>query len=220
MDGLINSGFKLGLAAGAVGALLIPKLINRSTRKKAVTIPCPVVNNFADIEKKENCLYILDIDETMLTFKGMSTGWWKKMFNKNLRETNDVEYSGSLTIKQFIQVITSEFPTGTDVEGFWELHRWCEQSNGKVIFLTARPEKIREITENQLKSVYEGLNPEVHFASDKGNKLKELSKDWENIVFVDDKIHNLTDVKALNPEVSCYQFEPKKYLTPLTHSKR
>ena len=136
----------------------------------------------------------------------------KKMFNKNLRETNDVEYSGSLTIKQFIQVITSEFPTGTDVEGFWELHRWCEQSNGKVIFLTARPEKIREITENQLKSVYEGLNPEVHFASDKGTKLKELSKDWENIVFVDDKIHNLTDVKALNPEVSCYQFEPKKYL--------
>ena len=128
------------------------KLINRSTRKKAVTIPCPVVDNFADIEKKENCLYILDIDETMLTFKGMGTGWWKKMFNKNLRETNDVEYSGSLLLNS----LSRQLPANSrlePIEGFWELHRWCEQSNGKVIFLTARPEKIREITENQLKSV-------------------------------------------------------------------
>lgn len=174
------------------------------------------INNFAQIIIKNDSLYVFDIDETFLVFKEVSDIWWKRNFDRLYRETNDYEYASNKMNKLFLDTISKNKPKATDLVGFKELERKCKLMNSKIIFLTARPSSMVQLTLDHLKSVYPTIDSDVYFSSEKGFKLKEIidsdKKQYENIIFVDDKIYNIKDVQKSIPQADCYQFDPREYI--------
>ena len=97
-----------------------------------------------------------------------------------------------------------------------ELEKKCKVMNSNIIFLTARPSSMKEMTHEHLRSLYPTMNYNVYFSSEKGYKIKEIietsPRTYDHIVFVDDKIHNIKDVEKALPSAECYQFDPTEYI--------
>lgn len=173
------------------------------------------IKKFSEILPIRNGLYVFDIDETFMVFRGITGAWWNKEY-KSLLSVYPKEKADREMDKQFYRIIQKEHPKPTDLKGFKDIESKAKLLNNDIIFLTARTENYRDITLKQLEYVYPGINYPVYFSSEKGHKLKEIleksDKNYEEVVFVDDKDFNIKDVLKDNPETNCYMFDYREYI--------
>lgn len=174
------------------------------------------IKNFSQIISISNGLYVFDIDETFLVFRNMSDLHWEIEQQKLMKIYKDPIKVEKMMLDFFDNILRTYKFKPTDLAGFKKIERQNKLLNNDIIFLTARPERYREITMNHLRTLYPGINYPVYFSETKGDKLNEIletnDKKYEQIVFVDDKESNLNDVNSKVENVKCYKFNPNEYI--------
>lgn len=177
----------------------------------------PKISKFSELPKVKNGLYVFDIDETLLVFDEVSDVWWERNFKKIYAETGDYEYASNRMDKIFSEIVKTHKARTTDIEGFKEIENNLAENNNTIVFLTARPESLEAETYRQIAALPIKYSYPIYFSSEKGLKMKWLIntvnavKNFESIIFVDDKIYNIEDVQKECPEVQCFQFIPDEY---------
>lgn len=178
----------------------------------------PKISKFSELPEIKNGLYVFDIDETLLVFEEISDVWWKRNFEKIYAETGDVEYASNKMNKLFADIVKSNKPQPTDIEGFKAIEDKLDDNNNTIVFLTARPQSLETETYKQIAALPIKHSYPIYFSGEKGLKMKWLinivnaDKTYKNIIFVDDKIYNIEDVQKECPEVQCFQFIPDDYI--------
>ena len=149
----------------------------------------------------------LDIDETTLYYDTINSKWWKNAFNKYYSLLNDYEHADTESLKHWENTIAEKDPIHTDQEGFNEL----VNSNVQIIFVTARNKIMSDITKIHMAKI--GIHdPEIIFCAHENKGI--LLKEWlinnnsfdKNLIYVDDKEYNITDVKTYIPHAKCFKF--------------
>jgi hypothetical protein len=173
----------------------------------------PVMRSWSDmLPLQHQSLIVLDIDETFLWFPTINEVWWSELL-RSLRTQHDAATTHILAKKEWERVVAEESPVQTDTEGFRILNKEIRESKSKLIFLTARMESIAPLTRKHLRDCGVSADVEVHYSVYKGEALRRIvsrNPQSKNVVFVDDKISNLRDVKQYNPTVNVYQWKIKQ----------
>jgi len=174
------------------------------------------IKNFSQMLQISNGLYVFDIDETFLVFRNMSDLHWEIEQKKLMKIYNDPVKVEKMMFDFFDNILKTYKYKPTDLEGFKKIEKQNKLLNNDIIFLTARPDIYRDITNQHLKTLHPGINYEVYFSETKGDKLNEIleasERKYEEIIFVDDKESNLNDVKEKVKNVKCYRFNPNEYI--------
>ena len=165
-----------------------------------------MIRNYDEIDILQNSLVILDIDETIITYSPITPTWWNDM--KKLY-TDDHAYN------EWVHIISKHIPYLLDEPEFFKLIERVKNTNSKLIFLTARNKKFTELTIQQL--IYCKIpisDGDVFFSDKKGLTVYEIKRKYnrKHIIFVDDKLSNVIDVKKWNPSVKCYHIKHKNFI--------
>jgi len=133
----------------------------------------------------KDTLVLCDIDETVLTFKGVTHEWW----NANIEK-----HGHAWTYDQWEHIARTNPPEATDPTGFQTMVR----NSGKLIFVTARKKHLMRLTEEHLSKVT-NQKWDVLFCGteSKGRIIKEhldLSP-FDRVVFIDDSDRHLQTVR-------------------------
>ena len=188
--------------------------------QKSLESQIPKITKFSELPKIKNGLYVFDIDETLIVFDEITDIWWKKNFEKIYAETNDLEYTTNKMNRLFQDIIKNHKPRTTDIEGFRQLEEELYAENNTLILLTSRPKSLEAETYKQIAELPFHYTYRIYFSNEKGLELKKFLKtdnvdtNFESIIFVDDKIYNIEDVRNECPEVTCFQFVPDEYIKP------
>lgn len=160
------------------------------------------INSFNEINLHNlKTLIICDIDDTLL-FQKKVCNYQNKIFVSLKRNNNDEWTKKNLSLKI----------THTDPIGFNLLLNKIKQTNSKLIFLTSRSIYIQNITKNDFTQI--GLNYDnykIYYTSGlilKGEYIKkyiDINK-YEQIIFIDNDIHELNSIFTYLNNVKCYQF--------------
>lgn len=183
------------------------------------------ITKFNELPKIKNGLYIFDIDETILVFEELSDKWWNRNFEEIYTKTKDVQHTTNIMEKMFTEVIATNKPMPTDLEGFHAIEKSLYDNNNKLVLLTARPESIKGETYRQIANLPVCYSYTIYFSAEKGERVKWLldrnisDTFYESVIFVDDKIYNIESVQSTCPEVQCFQFIPDEYIAKLTKSE-
>tara|TARA_B100000963_G_C22597321_1_gene658500 strand:+ start:1006 stop:1527 length:522 start_codon:yes stop_codon:yes gene_type:complete len=165
------------------------------------------INDF-NIPIYNNTLVICDIDETIMKFKGVTQKWWDDKYDSY----NNLDNKNKICMKIWLNKISKMKPVHTHKESFLNMIQRIKNTNSKLIFLTARPPSLKPLTIAQFDFLnIEYVENQVHynFNGDKGKYVLNFInyKLFDNVIFIDDRYHNLENMKnALNEKVTCYQF--------------
>ena len=148
------------------------------------------ISNFDSITPiTENTLYVFDIDDTLMVYKGVDKNWLK---NKRYETNNE-----QLIAEEWIQYIENYEPKHTNKPSFDAFLERISLKN--IILLTARNSALQGITEDHLAKI--GItNIPVYYSygSTKGKILREIVASKfptiSSIVFVDDNKNNIISV--------------------------
>lgn len=170
-----------------------------------------MINNFSVLfEKHDNIsdhLIVLDIDETVLYFEDMHDQWWSDTFAHFYREHRDYDRADEESLKKWKETIVYKEPIPTDPDGLKRL--LSEDTN--ILFLTARDPDFEKVTMGHLKKVgFESPNVIFCGLENKGHVLQKWLVDNaidKGIIFVDDKEHNVKNVKESVSNAHCYHFK-------------
>lgn len=169
-----------------------------------------IITSFNQLNIKEKTLIILDIDETILMFENINQKWWETTFNKYYKINNDYDLSDELSLKEWEKYINDNIPRHTDEIGFNNIKNNPDVID--IIFLTSRNISLKEIT-NRHFDILNIYNRHIIYCNNnnKGNILfneyiNKYNNKYKNIIFVDDLIQNLYDVKGINNNIDCYLF--------------
>jgi hypothetical protein len=162
-----------------------------------------MIQNYDEIIIQPNTLVVMDLDETIIQFKGMYETWWEDYKRNN---------SDIFVYREWVKHISSTLPDLLDSVEFSRLMNRIKKTNSRMIVLTARNLKLCELTLQQLTycNIHLPLD-DIYFSDKKGKTLHSLKRkySYSNIVFVDDKKKNIDDVALWNPEVNCYHIRHK-----------
>lgn len=173
-----------------------------------------VISSFNQVELTTNkkLLVLCDIDGTVLHFPDCD-----RFCNELIKDfcpngPNEPTYNEELANLKSMYYRIRE-PSHTDYEGFVSMIKKINETEGKIMFLTARHLDSDSWTKKQLKQI--GINPEdfkIHYTGSKitkGEYIKEhINLDgWENIIFIDDYDSYIKSVTDLHPQIKCYKFE-------------
>ena len=162
-----------------------------------------MIQNYDEIIILPNTLVIMDLDETIIQFRGIHETWWQ--YYK--RHKGDL-----LTYREWLKHISKTLPEMLDSIEFTRFMNIIQKTNSRMVILTARSIKLCELTLQQLTycNIHLPLD-DIYFSEKKGKVTHDLKKKYaySNIVFVDDKKENIDDVKLWNPEVTCYHIRHK-----------
>jgi len=157
---------------------------------------------------KKQTIIALDIDETILYYDSIDSKWWSNSFKKYWELSKDYDTADKESHNEWVEYIKNKEPNHTDKEGLDLLIK----SDAKIIFVTARNSIMRDITKYHMSKL--GIeNPDIIFCAhaDKGILLEKWinnnNYDDHNLIFIDDKHSNITDVKTKIPHAICYQFK-------------
>jgi hypothetical protein len=171
-----------------------------------------VIKNYDEIILQPNTLIIMDIDDTLIKFNSIGKTWWKDI-NEYYAKHNDVKIAKQLAYNDWKSIIEKEKPELLDTELFLELLDRIDNTNSKLILLTARDVEMKPYTLKNIHDCGIHIEPEyVHHAWPKGKKVKELYEKYpgDHIVFVDDYLDNIEDVIKEVPNSICYLIEHEK----------
>lgn len=154
------------------------------------------VSSFKDINVQKSSIVFIDIDDTIFDYGEMIDEYWRQ----NHHDPNfDLWY-------QIIKPIT---PKLTD-SYFYDFLRLLEDNNCKVYLITARNERFKHKTYNDLK--YHNIHHlETHHLSgcSKAKYIKEnfdYSK-YSKRIFIDDSVHNKNDIDENLEDFETYLFK-------------
>jgi len=168
-----------------------------------------MIKNYDEINILPNTLVIMDLDETIIQFRGINETWWQ-YYKRTKGEL--------LAYREWLKHISKTLPELLDSIEFSRLMNRIQQTNSRMVILTARSIKLCELTLQQLTHCNIHLPLEdIYFSDKKGKITHDLKKRYaySNIVFVDDKKNNIDDVTLWNPEVTCYHIRHKNInITP------
>lgn len=169
----------------------------------------PLITRWRDLTPlAANTLLILDIDETVLWFPSISVAWWEDLLLQ-LTAKHSAEKAQQLAREEWLRIVSTETPAPTDPEGFRDLNEEMDRTGGRIVFLTARMESFSYLTRRHLQACGVSKDVEIHFSSSKGKAIRGITARHPlctNVVFVDDKMTNVQDVKQRNPTVHCFQW--------------
>jgi hypothetical protein len=181
-----------------------------------------LIKNYDEIKLIKNALLILDIDETILRFEGITYDWFNNI-EKEWKLTNDIDRNKYVQ-DVWINTISKKKPIILDQKKFDDMINDAKSINCKLIFLTARDPltiskdntAMTKITEDNLKSCIDNVQlNDIYYSKSKGNKILEILKEdiysnISDIIFVDDLQHNLDDVNEAFK--TCSNFNLHLYL--------
>lgn len=173
------------------------------------------IKNYDEIIIKNNSLIILDIDETIIKFNTINSTWWNDI-KKYYELYHNKEKADNLALQDWINIISNEKPELLDEELFLDLLNRIELTNSKLILLTARDQTLNEITIQNIKDCNINIDSNnIYHSYPKGLKVLELynSHNYNNIIFVDDKLDNIKDVqdKLKNNNINLYLITHQNY---------
>jgi len=173
----------------------------------------PVINSFLNVTVLLNSLIVLDIDETILKMKDSNTTWFSDKFKHYKQIYNDDVIANNKTIDDYLEYSKLNKAVHTDKLGLNDLFQRATKYNCKVIMLTARDLKLKDITHEQLKYLEIPI-VDIHFCEGK-NKGDQLNKfitenklNNNTIIFIDDREKYLEQVrdKITDRDLHLYQF--------------
>jgi hypothetical protein len=179
------------------------------------------IQSFDSVQLMQDCLVVIDIDETVLRYKYdashyIGAEWWKMRFEYHYKLSGDYDAAEKSAYNEWHEIISTTQPEHTDVAGFMRLIERVDCMSGIIIFLTARRGDDWLITETHLKQLSVPRYV-IHYTDDgpKGKMLCDIiSSNYPgvlNIMIIDDLESNLMDVeehvKNAKKNVYCYKFE-------------
>lgn len=144
------------------------------------------IKNYDEIEILPNSIIMIDIDNTIIKFGKLYKNWWKD------NEPNALE--------GWLKIIKEEKPEILDENEFTKLLNEVKNTNSEIIYITARDEELRELTNKHLIDCGI-LTTEIYHAYPKGKKIIEIykeksrTKQIQNIIFIDDQYYNIEDAE-------------------------
>ena len=146
-------------------------------------------------------LVVFDIDDTILSFPQIHSTWWKTTKDR-YHETHDITTADIMTYNEWLQIISSTTPI-LDY-AFDTLLQEIKKTDSTLIFVTARNPNLATLTETQLANF--NIYSDIYYSVEKGQTIKSIKKKYDHIhlVFVDDNLDNVNDVKDYNPEAFVY----------------
>jgi len=171
------------------------------------------INSFSQINISNlKTLVVLDIDDTLISFKDVNTIWWDINYKKLYPIYKENTYNH--LEKLWTDYIFNNNPMKLDTDNLTSFLKNIKNNNHELVILTARDKSILELT---MRHLYDcGIyidSSRVFFNRNKGYELKKivmnLFPDVDNIIFVDDIIQNLVNVEiSFNiPELLKYNLE-------------
>ena len=168
-----------------------------------------IICSFFEVVVQPETLVICDIDHTLLTWPKKYKDFEKKrvlmpmtMILRCLPDNSDIEYS---------KYCANTPPRPTDIHGFRDLVKRVEETNGNLLFLTARGEESHSYTINQFKMIGVDNKHHIHYTNgshDKGAYISnriDISR-FNHVVFIDDTQHVIDTVMSKHPAIRCYKF--------------
>ncbi len=175
-----------------------------------------VINSYSAISLVARSLIVFDIDDTVVNFPDYGPSWWdaKKAMYERIMTKEDADRA---TLHEWRAAVHHVDPVPIDKDGFLQFYAEAKAAGCDIIFLTARTEKLKEVTHRHLKnSLMECAEGHVFFAEDKGPALVDILKQrrpYHHVIFVDDLVKNHESVRqaldALGVPVDNYHFQMK-----------
>lgn len=176
------------------------------------------INTFNDIEiTKDKSLVICDIDDTLLYYPTLD---YMPLCIDMIKELypylteNDAKYKKELEgLINMYKYINS--PKHTDFDGFMNMSEKIKNTNGELIFLTARNETSTKLTIKQFNDI--GLNYDnykVHYTNNKISKGEYIKNNiditqYNDVIFIDDYYSYIESVINEFNFIKCYKFTVK-----------
>lgn len=147
-------------------------------------------------------LVVMDLDDTLISFPEIHATWWKDT-KENYKLTVDDENADILTFQEWVAFMSSHIPE-LDKDAYIDLLEKVNKTDSTLIIVTARKSYLEDITRTQLDQC--GIDAEIYFSHEKGKLINSIRKKYKHIhlVFADDNINNVNDVKLHNPDASVY----------------
>lgn len=196
----------------------LEKIIHNKINKKE-KLRILKINSFNLIDIKQNSLILCDIDDTILRYQHNIDYFIEKSRREIVNITDNCCEENIKFLAECDYEDHRDFtePFNTDSEGFDNMLKKISETNSNLIFITARSNKSKEKTKNQLEKI--GINTnnyQIHFTFEyKISKAEYIKKyidltQFDNIYFIDDQVNNVKNVKITFPNFNCYLF---KYTT-------
>lgn len=173
------------------------------------------IKDYSEIFIKKNSLIVLDIDDTILTYRGISDKFYNDKFNYYHKMYHDYDMIYKLIRNDWNEFIKSNPPYLINQETFFNFTDIAVKNKCEIIFLTSRPQTMKLITRFHFE--HNGLSDfldKIHYSPTKGKYLKELVfqnfKSYHKIILVDDLKSNLMDIYySLNKfkDIDLYLFQ-------------
>lgn len=159
------------------------------------------IGTYKEIDIIPNSLIVFDIDDTLIKFNELGKSWWdaemlqnKKLYNNDFNKARDA------TLKAWIDKIQIYTPVHINKTSFDDLLLKALARRCHIIFLTARDNSIRHLTEMHLEACgIKYYDRDLYHSENKGLALKNILKEerfqhYKHIIVVDDMLHNLVSI--------------------------
>jgi predicted secreted acid phosphatase len=162
----------------------------------------------------KDTLVVLDIDETVLEYTGVSNNYWYVLFNSHFQNLKDYDKAEEASEKEWKELVERSKPKHTDKEGINKLFEKINEQGSKLIFVTARTSEMRTQTVSHFEHLGLPKNALIFYDSnEKGPRLKYILELFPKlmkpkIIFVDDLDANLISMdQTFGPLVKCFKFK-------------
>jgi len=170
-----------------------------------------LIHNYDNIQVQPNSLVVMDIDFTVIKFELLHKSWWVDT-KRNYETKYGKKLAEEYALKEWTRLITLDKAYLIDPASFQKLLTRIEETNSRLIFITARDESLHDLTVRQLReSGLTDIDPDtIYYSYPKGKKLLDVYTEkyshLQKIIFVDDGMDNLEDVKKYIPDCDLYLF--------------
>ncbi len=173
---------------------------NFERKKQAYNIN--LINDYSKINIIPNSLVVFDIDETVIKFPELGKDWWKNKLAHYYAIYNDYDKADISALEDWIEHVKINKPQMINKDSFIEFFDSALDNNCKIIFLTARNVKLRDLTYQHLihlDIINHNKIHDIYFNENKGEELKKILQKEEyseikEIIFIDDLEENLKDI--------------------------
>ena len=161
------------------------------------------IYNYDQIALQDNTLLVMDFDETIIHYPYINRFWWEDTHNKYSKQ--DPDTAELKTYNDWMEIIIKHKAQMLDDAEFNKLLLLVKNTNSTIVIVTARHTKLTKLTYDELKEcgIYNDIE-QVYFSTKKGVVIKDIKHNHKHIVFVDDKLSNINNVKLYNPESTVY----------------
>jgi hypothetical protein len=164
-----------------------------------------MISNYDEIVVLNKSLVCIDLDETIIYFPGVNQSWWenrKKAYNL----INDLT-SDEMAYKDWLEIIHNNTPKMLDEIQFIHLLERVKNTGSKIVIITARNNKLEKLTIRHLLDCNINIC-DIYYSYKKGDIVNQIKRLHNGpIIFIDDIIRNINDVKNINPEVITYHMK-------------